>query len=182
MTKLTEVLSTKNPNVDPEDGHRLAYTIIIQTAQAYEHPPIFMSEDNEQITSNEVMLESVAEWMNIAAKVATGNRRRVLEYGRDVMNSDEEDAIKDVEADEEKGMYVPGCSLIDQARMSQEKEWHRERRLKLKLSRKEKIFRGLRHRQTEVRMTTTPTVRRVFDRCQRDASGETRTGPHLPAY
>jgi hypothetical protein len=79
-----------------------------------------MSEDNEQITSNEVMKESVSEWMNTAAKVATGNRRRVLEDGRDVMNSDEEDAIKDVEPDEEKGIYAPGCSSIDQARMTQE--------------------------------------------------------------
>jgi hypothetical protein len=120
MTKLTEVLSTKNPNVDPEDGHQLAYSIILQTAQAYEHPPLFMSEDNDQITSNEVMKESVAEWMNTAAKVATGNRRRVLEDGRDVMNTDEEDAIKHVEPDEENGMYAPGCSSIDQARMTQE--------------------------------------------------------------
>jgi hypothetical protein len=120
MTKLTEVLATKNPNVDTENGHQLAYSLILQTAQAYEHPPLFMSEDNEQITSNDVMKESVAEWMNTAAKVETGNRRRVLEDGRDVMNSDEEDAIKDVEPDEKPGMYAPGCSSIVQARMSQE--------------------------------------------------------------
>jgi hypothetical protein len=120
MTKLTEVLITKNPNVDPEDGHQLAYSIILQTAQTYEHPPLFMSEDNEQITSNEEMKENVAEWMNTAAKVATGNRRRVLEDGRDVMNSDEEDAIKEVEPDEEQGIYAPGCSSLDQARMTQE--------------------------------------------------------------
>jgi hypothetical protein len=120
MTKLTEVLTTKNPNVDPEGGHQLAYSIILQTAQTHENPPLFMSEDNEQITSNEVMKESVAEWMNTAAKVATRNCRRVLEDGRDVMNSDEDDAIKDVEPDEEKGIYAPGCSSIEQARMTQE--------------------------------------------------------------
>jgi hypothetical protein len=55
MTKLTEVLSSKNPNADCEDGHQLAYTIILQAAQAYEHPPLLMSEDDEQITSNSVM-------------------------------------------------------------------------------------------------------------------------------
>jgi hypothetical protein len=64
------------------------------------------------------MKEGVAEWMNTAAKVATGNRRRVLEDGRDVVNSDEEDAIKDVEPDVEKGMFAPGCSSNHQARMT----------------------------------------------------------------
>jgi hypothetical protein len=58
--------------------------------------------------------------MNLTAKVATGNRRRVLENGPDVMRSDEEDAIKDVEPDEEHSMYAQGCTSLNQAKMSQE--------------------------------------------------------------
>jgi hypothetical protein len=44
--------------------------------------------------------------MNTAAKVATGNRRRVLENGPDVMNSDEEDALKEEHGDVLTGMYT----------------------------------------------------------------------------
>jgi hypothetical protein len=42
--------------------------------------------------------------MNIAAQVATGNRKRILEDGPDVINSDDDDALEDVKPDEEKGM------------------------------------------------------------------------------
>jgi hypothetical protein len=45
--------------------------------------------------------------MNIAAQVATGNRKMVLEDGPDKMNSEDEDALEDVKPDEEKGMYTP---------------------------------------------------------------------------
>jgi hypothetical protein len=44
--------------------------------------------------------------MNIAAQVATGNRKMVLENGPDVMNSDNDDPLEDVKPDEEKGMYT----------------------------------------------------------------------------
>jgi hypothetical protein len=99
-------LSTGDPNIDSEDGHPIAYSVILQAAQSYERPPFFLKEYHEQITSDPVMSEKVPGWMNIAAKVATGNRRRVLEDGPDVMNSDDEDAIEDVKPDEEKGMYT----------------------------------------------------------------------------
>jgi hypothetical protein len=46
--------------------------------------------------------------MSIASKVATGSCQRVLEDGRDVMNSDDEDAITDVEPDVEENMYTAG--------------------------------------------------------------------------
>jgi hypothetical protein len=45
--------------------------------------------------------------MNIAAQVATGNRKMVLEDGPDKMNSDDDDALEDVKPDEEKGMCTP---------------------------------------------------------------------------
>jgi hypothetical protein len=50
--------------------------------------------------------DMVPVWMNIAAQVATGNRRMVLENGPDKMNSDDDDALEDVKPDEEKGMYT----------------------------------------------------------------------------
>jgi hypothetical protein len=106
LSQLETVLSTGDPNTDSEDGHQVAYTAILQAAQSYERPPLLLKEDHEKIASDPVMAEKVPEWMNIAAKVATGNRRRVLENGPDVMNSDDEDALEDVKPDEEKGMYT----------------------------------------------------------------------------
>jgi hypothetical protein len=58
--------------------------------------------------------------MNKAAKVATGNRRRVLEDGPGTMQSSDEDAIEDVKPDEEKDMFAPGCTSLDQAKITQE--------------------------------------------------------------
>jgi hypothetical protein len=45
--------------------------------------------------------------MNIAAQVATGNRRMVLEDGPDKMNSDDDDAPEEEHGDELTGMYTP---------------------------------------------------------------------------
>jgi hypothetical protein len=116
---LDAVLSSSDPTIDSEDGHPIAYTAILQAAQSYEHRPIFLREDSEQITSDPVMAEKVPKWMNTAAQVATGNRARVLEDGPDKMNSDEEDAGKEEHGDDLKGVYAPGCSSLDQARMTQ---------------------------------------------------------------
>jgi hypothetical protein len=69
---------------------------------------VFLKEDNPAITSHPQMSELVPGWMNTASKVATGNRQRVLEDGRDVMNSDDEDALEDVKPDEEQNMYTAG--------------------------------------------------------------------------
>jgi hypothetical protein len=71
------------------------------------YPPIFLKEDCEQITRDPVWAEKIPEFMSIAAEVATGNRRRVLEDGPDKPNSDDED-IPDMKPDEETGMYAPG--------------------------------------------------------------------------
>jgi hypothetical protein len=73
--------------------------------QSHEHPPIFLKEDSEQVTSSE-NADKVPLWMNIAAQVATGNRRMVLQDGPDKMNSDDDDALEGAEPDEEKGMYM----------------------------------------------------------------------------
>jgi hypothetical protein len=99
MTKLEEVLSTGDPNIDSENGHPVAYTQILQVSQTFEYPPIFLKEDSEQITSNPDLAPKVPVWMNTAAQVATGNRKMVLEDGPDVMNSDDDDALEYIEPD-----------------------------------------------------------------------------------
>jgi hypothetical protein len=106
MTQLEQVLSTGDPNIDSVNGHPIAYANILQAAQNYEHPPIFLKEDSEQVINSE-NADKVPLWMNTAAQMATGNRKMVLEDGPDKMNSDDDDALEDVKPDEEKGMYTP---------------------------------------------------------------------------
>jgi hypothetical protein len=120
LTQLDQVLSTGDPNIDSEDGHPIAYTSILQAAQSYEKKPLFLREDHEQITSDPIKSVEVSKWMNTAAKVATGSRRRVLENGPDVMNSEDEDAVKDDHGDELTGVYAPRCASLDQARLTAE--------------------------------------------------------------
>jgi hypothetical protein len=105
LTQLGEVLTTGNPNVEEAKGHHIAYRKVLAAAQSYERPPLFLSEDCDQITGDPVMAVEVPNWMCIAERVATGNRRRVLENGPDTWCSDDE-AKEDVEADEEHGMYT----------------------------------------------------------------------------
>jgi hypothetical protein len=106
VSQLEQVLSTGDPNTDSENGHPIAYSQILQAASSYENPPIFLREDSEQITNDPIMSEKVPEWMCTAAQVATGYRRRVLEDEEDKIDSDDE-AIEDMEPDEEKNMYTP---------------------------------------------------------------------------
>jgi hypothetical protein len=120
LTQLDQVLSTGDPNIDSEDGHPIAYTTILQAAQSFERTPVFLREDHEQITSDPTWSEEVPRWLNTAAKVATGSRRRVLEDGPDVMRSDDEDALKDEHGEELTGGYAPGCASLEQARMTPE--------------------------------------------------------------
>jgi hypothetical protein len=79
-----------------------------------------MREDCDQLTSHPVWSTKIAQWMITAARVATGGRRRVLEDGPDVMNSDDEDAKKEEHGEELTGMYGQGCTSLDQARMSEQ--------------------------------------------------------------
>jgi hypothetical protein len=106
LTKLEQVLETGDPNIDTEDGRAAAYVTIIQASQCYEIPPVFLKEDDPRITKDSRVSHLVPGWMNTAARVATGNRQRVLENGPDVVHSDDEDAREDVEPDVEKNMYT----------------------------------------------------------------------------
>jgi hypothetical protein len=120
LSQLEQVLSTGEPNVGSEDGHPIAYATILQAAQSYERTPLFLREDHDQITSDPVWSTEVPKWLNIASRVATGSRRHVLENGPDVMRSDEEDALKDEHGEELTGVYAPGYSSLDQAKLTAE--------------------------------------------------------------
>jgi hypothetical protein len=110
LVQLEAFLSTCDPNVDPDDGHPIAYEAIIRESAKYETPPLFVSENSEYVTSDPVLSTNVPIWLAQSRQVATGGRRRVLENGRDVLNSSDEDDEKMV-ADEEHGMYTPGMDL-----------------------------------------------------------------------
>jgi hypothetical protein len=88
LLPLEEFLASGDPNIDPEDEHPIAHTDILQATQSFENPPILIKEGSEQITGNPEWAEKVPEWMYLAAQVATGNRRHVLEDGPDEINSD----------------------------------------------------------------------------------------------
>jgi hypothetical protein len=105
LTQLDIVLSSGDPNADAESGHPIAYQEVLAAAQSYEHPPIFLREDSERITSDALMSSEVPKWMCMAERVATGSRRRVLENGPDTWHSDDE-AIEDVLPDEEHDMHT----------------------------------------------------------------------------
>jgi hypothetical protein len=91
LTQLEEFLSAGDPNVDPEDGHSLAYITILQESAKFELTPLFLNEDSEPVTSDPFLSERVPEWMAQTKQVATGCRRRTLENGPDVENSDDEE-------------------------------------------------------------------------------------------
>jgi hypothetical protein len=87
-------LSTRDPNIDSEDGHPIAYQAILQHSDGYENPPVFLKEDSEPVVSNPIMSGKVPEWMASAGQMATGERQRVLEDGEDKMRSSDEDDPK----------------------------------------------------------------------------------------
>jgi hypothetical protein len=103
--KLEEFLATGDPNVDPEDGHPLAYETILRESQKYETTPLFLKEDCEMVVNDPHLAANVPEWLAKSRQVATGNRRRVLEDGIDVTDSSDEDDPK-MKPDELTGVYT----------------------------------------------------------------------------
>jgi hypothetical protein len=107
LPQLEGFLATSDPNVDPEDGHPIAYEAILRESAKFETPPLFVKEDSAFVTEDPVLSANVPEWLAKSRQVATGGRRRVLENGADVLNSsDEEDP--NMKPDEEEKMYMPG--------------------------------------------------------------------------
>jgi hypothetical protein len=105
LLQLEEFLSSGDPNVDPEDGHPLAYATILQESAKFETTPLFLNEDSEPVTSDPFLSEKVPEWMAQTKQVATGCRRRTLENGPDVENSDDEED-PNMQPDKCEGAYT----------------------------------------------------------------------------
>jgi hypothetical protein len=110
LTNLEQVLVTGDPNVDPEDGHPIAYQRVLAAAAEFERPPVFLKEDCESIRSDPKKADLVPQWMCLAERVATGSRPRVLEDGPDTLNSDE-DSDKDVERSRD-GSETRACQTV----------------------------------------------------------------------
>jgi hypothetical protein len=100
-------LSSCDPNVDPEDGHPIAYEAILRESQKFETAPLFLREDCPLVLNDPLLAANVPEWLAKSKQVATGNRRRVLENGADVMSSSDEDDPK-MKPDELTGVYTEG--------------------------------------------------------------------------
>jgi hypothetical protein len=90
LPQLDEFLATRDPNVDPEDWHPMAYEVILRDSAKYETTPLFLREDSNPVTSDPILAAKVPEWLAISRQVATGNRRRVLENGIDQTDSSDE--------------------------------------------------------------------------------------------
>jgi hypothetical protein len=105
LTQMDEFLTSCDPNVDPDDGHPLAYATILQEQAKYVNTPIIVNESSEFVTADPFLSQCVPGWMSKAEQIATGYRHRTLEDGRDVLNSDDEDD-EDMKPDELTGMYT----------------------------------------------------------------------------
>jgi hypothetical protein len=91
LPQLEQVLSTGDPTIDSEDGHPIAYSVILQAVQAYESPPIFVKEDSEQITGNPEIADKVPCWMNMGSVEPTRQPTPLTSPA----NSDEEEMSED---------------------------------------------------------------------------------------
>jgi hypothetical protein len=105
LPQLEAFLATSDPNIDSEDGHPIAYEAILRESQKFETTQLFLREDCNVVVNDPLLAANVPEWLAKSRQVATGNRRRVLESGLDVMSSSDEDDPK-MKPDEETGMYT----------------------------------------------------------------------------
>jgi hypothetical protein len=105
LPQLDEFLVTCDPNADSEGGHPIAYEAILPEPQKFESTPHFVRDDSSVVTEDPLRAANVPEWLAKSKQVATGNRRRVLEDGLDVMSSSDEDD-PNMKPDKEKGMYT----------------------------------------------------------------------------
>jgi hypothetical protein len=103
LSHLDTVINSGDPSVDAD--HEIAYQVILEHAQTFEVPPVFIKEDGESIAAHPEMSLKVPSWMCIAERIATGSRKRVTEDGPDTWHSDD-GSKTDVEADKEANMYT----------------------------------------------------------------------------
>jgi hypothetical protein len=93
LTQFSRVLSGDTSNLS--EGHEIAYQRISDVFSVYEVPPAFYLD----------IAEKVPGWMNAAAQTSIGGRRKVLENGADVCNS-ESDSENDEHGEVLTGMYT----------------------------------------------------------------------------
>jgi hypothetical protein len=103
LSYLDTVIDSGDPSVDAD--HEIAYQAILEHAQTFEIPPVFIKEDAESIAAHPEMSLKVPSWMCMAERIATGSRKRVTEDGPDTWHSDDESKT-DIEADKEANMYT----------------------------------------------------------------------------
>jgi hypothetical protein len=103
LSHLDTVLNSGDTSVDAD--HEIAYQLILEHAQTFEVPPVFIKEDAESISAHPEMSLKVSSWMCLAERIATGSRKRVTEDGPDTWHSDD-DSKTEVEADKEANMYT----------------------------------------------------------------------------
>jgi hypothetical protein len=124
LSHLDTVLVSGDPSVDGD--HVIAYQAILEHAQTFEIPPVFIKEDAESIAAHPEMSLKVPSWMCIAERIATGSRKRVTEDGPDTWHSDDESQT-DIGADKEANMYT---SEMDPALGPQKLSMHEAARLR----------------------------------------------------
>jgi hypothetical protein len=61
LPQLEEFLATSDPNVDPEDGHPIAYEAILRESQKFEITPLFLREDCDVVTNDPMLAANVPE-------------------------------------------------------------------------------------------------------------------------
>jgi hypothetical protein len=103
LSHLDTVINSGDPSVEAD--HEIAYQLILEHAQTFEVPPVFIKEDADSVAADPVMSLKVPSWMCMAERIATGSRKRVTEDGPDTWHSDDESKA-DVEADKEANMYT----------------------------------------------------------------------------
>jgi hypothetical protein len=103
LSHLDSVITSGDLSVD--DEHVIAYQAILEHAQSFEVPPVFIKEDADSIAAHPEMSLKIPSWMCLAERIATGSRKRVTEDGPDTWHSDDESKT-DSEADKEANMYT----------------------------------------------------------------------------
>jgi hypothetical protein len=120
LTGLSQVITTRNVVVqDDVEDHAELYAGILKKCDEFENPPIFMTEDCDQLIANPAWSSKIGEWMAIAARAATGGQRRVLEDGPDVMRSDDEDSKVEEHGEELHDCFV-GCASLADLRLTEQ--------------------------------------------------------------
>jgi hypothetical protein len=104
LDKLEAVLVTGDMSLDSEDGHDIAYQLILGACHSFENPPGFFPNSSQDFGGLDIAGE-IPEWSRIAKKVSIGGRRQVREDGKDMYGS-ESDSYTEEHGETLTGMYT----------------------------------------------------------------------------